>query len=893
MICFNIIGKVKIVCANKSKGLCVKITNIINSQICLQKLNFRGSAKDAIVEATQNYQTQALNASKAYAAPLINNQNYKEVETFDVPNVGKGKLYELKNGHKVAIVQKKGPMVINTFVKAGRQEDLITSHLLEHLVYDPRNIVNGEKLSEFQTKNAITHQAWTFDNYTNYIMKYPYSDKEGIDNLIKAQATLLQNPTITPQKLETQKKIVWSEYVRGEKRVEFETVDRAFCNALLYDNKPFNIDYSKPAIDAITEEKLLDFHKNYYQNNNMISVIVGDVEHNEILNSFSKYFNQPNLSSAKLDELPKEVLKEKKEMKLDVSEGTINALNIGFVGPKNKDKMDEFLNTALSSYVNYISRKSEGIDIQLHSIVNGRSSEDHNGMIIVAKFKNGQQDLAKEKINKFLHQITDEKITNNDLERLKKTLKYDAVITAEDSLNLSTGIGVSLTEKANISNLPGDQFIDDLTAEDLQKFAKKYFDFEKQLTMAFPQTIPSKDVKISFKGYVNTLDLTDIKEKTTDKNLQIVLDTPDTIKTAVVSFNLKSHNTKINSEAAHFLASMLVNKSFANDALLDKKPNVTSLKQDKNKITADIKTTSENTVDAINSLKFILFNPDLSQENFKQVQKRLAFDDAYANISYQDVIKAYNDFISNGEAKVVVTVPKNDYKDLEPEIFKSLTNGIPKFRTHSIESEKEYLSMPIPSKTKAVQNNVDSKNALIVEDFPIYDLSPNDIKKKATIDLLSEALHHQIRANVIYNEGLAYVAQAQTVNGIAEKSINVLIQTPTTDSNEKNVEKVLSLENKIISELSTKTLASEKLENLKAECKGHYYEMMSNSKDRNSLISNYTKNELESLFKVIDEITPEEIQAAAARYLKKPEALSISANSKTLEANKDLLESLN
>jgi len=44
-----------------------------------------------------------LTAYTAYTMP-IKTCGYKEIETFEVPDVGKGKVYELNNGHKVVIL---------------------------------------------------------------------------------------------------------------------------------------------------------------------------------------------------------------------------------------------------------------------------------------------------------------------------------------------------------------------------------------------------------------------------------------------------------------------------------------------------------------------------------------------------------------------------------------------------------------------------------------------------------------------------------------------------------------------------------------------------------------------------------------------------------------------
>lgn len=165
------------------EGTCMQVNSVVNLQIIQKKQNFKGSFVNSSPFLNfPSYKPISLETFKAYASPLIT-QGYKEIETFDVPCVGQGKLYELANGHKIAIVQKPGPTVINTFVKAGRHESLISGHLLEHLLYESNNEVDSKSLSDFFVKYGIKRRATTWDNYTNYYMQYPFNDLKGITDL--------------------------------------------------------------------------------------------------------------------------------------------------------------------------------------------------------------------------------------------------------------------------------------------------------------------------------------------------------------------------------------------------------------------------------------------------------------------------------------------------------------------------------------------------------------------------------------------------------------------------------------------------------------------------------------------------------------------------------------
>ncbi len=89
------------------RRVCMQVNSVVNSQIIQRRQNFKGSSADSgVVSTSPDYQPVPLEASRAYASPQIT-EGYREIETFEVPYIGKGKLYELKNGHKVAIIPKK------------------------------------------------------------------------------------------------------------------------------------------------------------------------------------------------------------------------------------------------------------------------------------------------------------------------------------------------------------------------------------------------------------------------------------------------------------------------------------------------------------------------------------------------------------------------------------------------------------------------------------------------------------------------------------------------------------------------------------------------------------------------------------------------------------------
>ena len=94
----------------------------INNNYQLNHQKVKKNTFETFVPQNSLYPTIPLNVSKAYATPQLYPE-YKVLETFKLPNTGEGKVYQLRNGHKVIVLPKKGLTTINTYVGAGAYND--------------------------------------------------------------------------------------------------------------------------------------------------------------------------------------------------------------------------------------------------------------------------------------------------------------------------------------------------------------------------------------------------------------------------------------------------------------------------------------------------------------------------------------------------------------------------------------------------------------------------------------------------------------------------------------------------------------------------------------------------------------------------------------------------
>lgn len=241
--------------------------------------------------------TIPLNVSKAYASSQLYPE-YKVLETFKLPNTGVGKVYQLRNGHKVVVLPKKGPTVVNTYVRAGwdneKADKRECAHLLEHVlgsrILTPQN-PNTQKIVQ---ELSLYANAATNNDYTHYYIEAPIADSSDLENIIKLQYETIKQEELDEKIVEKEKNIIHQEaYERSLKessnRLLYNTSIKNLLN--LKDSDTFLQNLNHEAVLSLTQNDVQSFYTQNYSPDKMVTTIVGNVDDNTI-KIISKYFNQ-------------------------------------------------------------------------------------------------------------------------------------------------------------------------------------------------------------------------------------------------------------------------------------------------------------------------------------------------------------------------------------------------------------------------------------------------------------------------------------------------------------------------------------------------------------------------------------------------------------------------
>ncbi|MBD5608544.1 MAG: insulinase family protein [Desulfovibrio sp.] len=168
------------------------------------------------------------------------------------------------------------------------------SHILEHMVFKgTSHRPKGKVAEDVESLGGYLNAATSFDK-TWYITDMPSAHwKVGID-VIKDMAF---QATLDPEELKSEKEVVISELQRGEDspmRKLFENLQVAGLKNTPY-GRPI-IGY-EDTIRAVTDKELRDYVKLWYQPQNMMLLVAGDIDPQEVLNYVQGLFGSLKNSS--------------------------------------------------------------------------------------------------------------------------------------------------------------------------------------------------------------------------------------------------------------------------------------------------------------------------------------------------------------------------------------------------------------------------------------------------------------------------------------------------------------------------------------------------------------------------------------------------------------------
>lgn len=416
-------------------------------------------------------------------------------------------VYTNDNGHKIVLAHKEGNMVnVSSWVKTGsineQENNNGISHFLEHLMFKG---THTHKVGEFdkilESKGAIVNAA-TWKDYTFYYVTLPKGENNKyFDMAIDLHADMMMDPVFPSEELgapfdindstvtDKRERHVVIEEIRMRKDQPWTKVYNQ-CNKNMYSNHPYKRDVigTPEIISQLTREDIDNYYRSFYTPENVTTIVVGDFEHEEVLQKIITKFTFPDRHKA-ISELRKIDTPTSQtkyiETKSNVQTGY---MMFGWLGPKACELKDSICLDLISIIFGdgASSRLQQNLIEKLPDQIFNMVGTEHyqfkdgNNFFIQANFKPDAKDLAIDLVKRELVGLLDNKISQDELLKSKKRIKSRFANEAETVSEIGENIGYYETVCGDLKLI--EEYLNDLEnikIEDLENTIKRYLSIDQ------------------------------------------------------------------------------------------------------------------------------------------------------------------------------------------------------------------------------------------------------------------------------------------------------------------------------------------------------------------------------------------------------------------------------
>lgn len=824
----------------------------------IQDIVLHGQKPPAVFSQFMNLQrinTENLEAN------YLTQKRFQTVENFEIPTVGSGVFLKLNNGHKVAIIQKDGIFSISTRVNTKPNEKL-KAHILEHILYDSENKIASEKFAEKLDAAGARRKATTNHSNTTYTIEYPFDDINKIKEFIVTQGELLKNKNENViLRLDKTKEVLKNEYaisddnissIKSDSLSDLKKLNKVVSLIFDTDDDPLLlqpiIDKSEQnGLESITSKEILDFYNENYKPQNKFTIIFTPTSPEDIVKTVIETFSD----NAILDNKNVKKLMEPKitqPIRADLQSFDKSEVNVSFVLNKNKNAKENLIQKILEYHLIDKNYNFQKFDLS-----------EYNSDRAILSFSFPSQAGKEEESLKELYADLSSLLNNSDyqnkLEIYKSKIKNDFSMISEFPSMLE-----ALIQKTDFQNNPHlfeqqRNALEKITADDIKNYLKKYIDFQQACVIVSHknQSIPKS---ISFGASLDKIDTTEIKEYKCQNNLQLTIDTSKNVKRSVYRVNLHSEDKEYSYSAVNQALVLILqdnlHKIFKDEAISDYSANFN--KGSFNISSSSLPNDTEKLINGINKAILQTFSKNSDLEKF--------------------------------QAKAIFVIPKTNFEQNQAKfvdmIQKDFKAFAPKFNKIKI--------LPGKSKTENILEKTDSDNSIFSVRYQF--IGCDNLKQDLTAALIDNIMGKMLTSKLetglrksqnLYSTGSKY---------ISEGSIGTFsLGTQFKNSDDMNqVKQISDVINKNIIDVKESTVDVRTLQNAKNNLKGDINQLLDSSLGRAEVHSHLDIDKLNNYFKIIDEITADDIKNVANKIFTGSKTFYLKSKPGILETNKELFK---
>ncbi len=382
-------------------------------------------------------------------------------------------------------------VTIDTWVNTGSAQEVPhdngVSHFLEHLTFKGTLHHKPGEIDRILESHGAEFNAATSDDFTHFHITMPASF---LPIAAKLQADMLMNASINPPELTHERKVVQEEINRSldsPGRKAYIALDK-----LLFAGHPYAMDTLGPKynIQTLPRQEILGYYHKWYQLKNFKTVVVGDVNHQQVAALIQKVFDQayaeqtrPKAGIPHFE--PVHPLTHPKSTVFSDPNIAAEEFELGFQAPSVKGRSE---NDALDIAASILGQGSSSRLYQdlkekqqlVNEISVDNGTQRQAGVFAVyAAMKPKNREAAKKAILKELERFKAQGPTPAEMQKAKTQVIKDFAFLNESTGGVAESIGYSVTigKLSDYSEYVNN--IQKVTAQEVQAAAQKYLNFDK------------------------------------------------------------------------------------------------------------------------------------------------------------------------------------------------------------------------------------------------------------------------------------------------------------------------------------------------------------------------------------------------------------------------------
>jgi zinc protease len=378
-------------------------------------------------------------------------------------------------------------VAVNMLYKVGSRDETPDktgfAHLFEHLMFG--GSIHIPQFDEPLQKAGGQNNAFTNNDFTNYYITLP---KTSLETAFWLESDRMLSLAFSPKSLEVQRKVVVEEFKQNYLNQPYGDVF-LLLKPLVYQKHPYRwntIGKDISHIEKATMEDVKAFYKKFYNPDNAILCVAGDIKTEDIKTLTEKWFGEIPAGEKLLRRYPKEPEQTAPRTLTVERDVPQNAFYMAWRMPERRnqsyyacDLLSDILSNGNSSRLFQRLVKDE----QLLSEVNAFITGDLDGglFLITGKlYPHVSFEEAEEKVMEELRKLSEEKIPAEELQKVKNKAESSLVFSEISVLGKAMALSYyEMLGDADLFNHEKERYLS-LTAENLRETARFLFAPEKK-----------------------------------------------------------------------------------------------------------------------------------------------------------------------------------------------------------------------------------------------------------------------------------------------------------------------------------------------------------------------------------------------------------------------------